>query len=62
MDEVVDEGGDEHRLAGAGEAGDAEAHGRRADGGGAFGEIGKDEAGLVRDGGQLHAALPGRWW
>jgi hypothetical protein len=41
MDEVVDQRGDEHGLAGAREAGDAEPDRRRDEAGGAGAEVGK---------------------
>ena len=58
MDEIVDKGGDEDGLAGAGEAGDAEAERWRDQPGGALGERGEREPRLIGDGGKGQIGTP----
>jgi len=58
MDQVVDEGGDEDRLAGAGKAGHTEAERRRDDAGSPFGEGHERKPRLVGYGGKLQTAPP----
>ncbi len=62
MDEIVDERRDENGLAGAGEAGHAEAERRRPDPDRPLRQRRDGEPGLVGDGGQLHAALAPDGW
>ena len=50
MYEVMDEGGDEHGLAGAGKPGNAEPHGWRAASGRGIEHVVKDDARLVGNG------------
>jgi hypothetical protein len=58
MDQVVDQRGDEDRLAGAGEPGHAEAERGRDQPGGALGERGERQPGLVGDGGKAQVGTP----